>query len=453
MATQLSNMSTETKLQTITEALESGSLKQVARIINKGLSASDIAHLIESSPPKERMIIWRLIEQDLRGEVLQYLSEDIQSYFLSKLNTQEVVSVTEDLDTDDLADILQRLPDAVIQEVLDSMDTQDRLRVEAVLSYPEDTAGGLMNTDTITIRADITIDVVLRYLRRHRTLPEMTDSLLVVSRKDELVGVLPITKMLVSNPAATVREVMETDMMSIDVTTHASEVANVFERQDLVSAPVVNKDGYLLGRITIDDVVDVIRDDADHSLMSMAGLDEEEDTFAPVKKTAKRRAVWLGINLLTAFIAAGVIGMFEDTIQQVVALAVLMPIVASMGGIAGSQTLTLVIRAMAVGQISSSNLRWLLNREFFVSVINGLLWALVVAGAAVLWFQDITIGLVIAAAMLINLVVAAIVGTVLPIFLKSRNIDPALAGGVILTTVTDVVGFVAFLGLATLAFA
>ncbi len=453
MATQLSNMSTETKLQNINEALESGSLKQVARIINKGLSSSDIAHLIESSPPKERMIIWRLIEQDLRGEVLQYLSEDIQGYFLSKLNTQEVVSVTEDLDTDDLADILQQLPDAVIQEVLDSMDTQDRLRVEAVLSYPEDTAGGLMNTDTITIRADITIDVVLRYLRRHRSLPDMTDALLVVSRKDELVGVLPITKMLVSNPNATVREVMETDMMSIDVNTHASEVANVFERQDLVTAPVVNKDGYLLGRITIDDVVDVIRDDADHSLMSMAGLDEEEDTFAPVKKTAKRRAVWLGINLITAFIAAGVIGMFEDTIQQVVALAVLMPIVASMGGIAGSQTLTLVIRAMAVGQISSSNLKWLLNREFVVSVINGFLWAIVVASAAVLWFQDMTIGLVIAAAMLINLVVAAITGTVLPIFLKSRDIDPALAGGVILTTVTDVVGFVSFLGLATLAYA
>ncbi|MDX1452505.1 MAG: magnesium transporter, partial [Oleiphilaceae bacterium] len=404
-------------------------------------------------PPKERMIIWRLVEQELRGEVLQYLSEDIQGYFLSKLNTQEVVSVTEDLDTDDLADILQQLPDQVIQEVLDSMDTQDRLRVEAVLSYPEDTAGGLMNTDTITIRADITIDVVLRYLRRHRTLPEMTDSLLVVSRKDELVGVLPITKMLVSNPSATVREVMETDMMSIDVSSHASDVAKVFERQDLVSAPVVNKDGYLLGRITIDDVVDVIRDDADHSLMSMAGLDEEEDTFAPVKKTAKRRAVWLGINLITAFVAAGVIGIFEQTIQQVVALAVLMPIVASMGGIAGSQTLTLVIRAMAVGQISSSNLRWLLNREFFVSVINGLLWALVVASAAVLWFQDMTIGVVIAAAMLINLVVAAICGTVLPIFLKAQNIDPALAGGVILTTVTDVVGFVSFLGLATLAYA
>jgi magnesium transporter len=232
-----------------------------------------------------------------------------------------------------------------------------------------------------------------------------------------------------------------------------SEVAKLFERQDLVSAPVTSENNILLGRITIDDVVDVIRDDADHSLMSMAGLDEEADTFAPINKTAKRRAVWLGINLITAFIASAVIGIFENTIQQVVALAVLMPIVASMGGVAGSQTLTLVIRAMAVGQISRSNLRWLLNREFFVGLLNGILWSLVVASASIFWFEDTTIGIVIATAMIINLVVAAIAGTILPIFLKSRNIDPALAGGVILTTITDVVGFLSFLGLATLAYA
>lgn len=444
--------SPESKLQIINEALENGSLKQAARVINKGLASSDIAHLIESSPPKERAIIWRLVEQDIRGEVLQYLSEDIQAYFLSKLNTQEVISVTEDLDTDDLADILQQLPETIILEVLDSMDSQDRARVEAVLSYPEDTAGGLMNTDAITIRADITVDVVLRYLRRHRSLPEMTDSLLVVSRRNELVGVLPITKLLVSSLGATVREVMETDTISMNVDMKDSDVAKLFERQNLVSAPVVNSEGIILGRITIDDVVDVIREDADHSLMSMAGLDEEEDTFAPIRPTAKRRAIWLGINLITAFIASAVIGLFEDTIRQVVALAVLMPIVASMGGIAGSQTLTLVIRAMAVGQISKNNLTWLLNREFFVGLINGLLWSFVVSLAAVLWFQDITIGIVIALALIINLVVAAIAGTSLPIFLKARHIDPALAGGVILTTITDVVGFLSFLGLATIAY-
>tara|TARA_R110001592_G_scaffold59620_2_gene180915 strand:+ start:37154 stop:38518 length:1365 start_codon:yes stop_codon:yes gene_type:complete len=452
MVSQYKPTNEESKFKSINDALDSGSIKQLARVVNKGLNPSDIAHLIESSPPKERNLIWRILDAELRGEVLQYLSDDIQSYFLSKLNPQEVLSVTEDLDTDDLADILQQLPEAVIQEVLDSMDSQDRVRVEKVLAYPEDTAGGMMNTDPVTIRPDISIDVVLRYLRRHRSLPDMTDQLLVVNRKDELIGSLPINKLLVSNHSATVREVMETDIISIHVNLKENEVANLFERQDLVSAPVINDQGLLLGRITIDDVVDVIRDGADHSLMSMAGLDEEEDTFAPIKQTSQRRAVWLGINLITAFIASFVIGIFEGTIEKVVALAVLMPIVASMGGVAGSQTLTLVIRAMAVGQISRSNLSWLLNREFFVGAINGLLWAIVVAGVAIIWFQDLIIGMVIAAAMVINLVVAAITGTVLPIFLKSRNIDPALAGSVILTTVTDVTGFLSFLGLATLAY-
>jgi magnesium transporter len=453
MAAQYPSNSPESKLDAIREAIEAGSTKQVARIVNKGLAPSDIAHLIESSPPKQRALIWRLLDLGLKGDVLQYLGEDVQFHFLSKLNTQEVISVTEDLDTDDLADILQQLPQTVILDVLDSMDLQDRQRIESVLAYDEDTAGGLMNTDTVTIRADITIEVVLRYLRRHKALPEMTDKLLVVSRKDALIGSLPLTKMLVSSPYATVREVMETDIITIDVNMPDNEVAKLFERQDLVSAPVISEHNLLLGRITIDDVVDVIRDDADHSLMSMAGLDEEEDTFAPINKTAKRRAVWLGINLITAFIASAVIGIFENTIQQVVALAVLMPIVASMGGVAGSQTLTLVIRAIAVGQISRSNLSWLLNREFFVGLLNGILWSLVVASASIFWFEDTTIGIVIAIAMIINLVVAAIAGTILPIFLKSRNIDPALAGGVILTTITDVVGFLSFLGLATFAYA
>ena len=331
------------------------------------------------------------------------------------------------------------------------MDEQDRQRVEEVLSYPEDTAGGLMNTDTITVRPDISIDVVLRYLRRHRNLPPMTDSLIVVSRPPtEFIGMLPITKMLVSNLAATVREVMDTDIEPIPVTLSDTKVATLFERYDLISAPVVSEEGRLLGRITIDDVVDVIREDADHSLMSMAGLDEDEDTFAPILKTTRRRAVWLGINLLTAFTASAVIGLFEATIEKVVALAVLMPIVASMGGIAGSQTLTLVIRGMAVGQISGANVGWLLNREFIAGALNGLLWAVVVASAATLWFSDIMIGAIIAAALIINLIAAALGGTVLPLFLKSRNIDPALAGSVILTTVTDVVGFMAFLGLATI---
>ncbi|MAL97982.1 magnesium transporter [Hydrocarboniclastica marina] len=440
------------RLRSLSEALDSGSLQQVARILNGGLSPSDIAHLLESSPPRQRTLLWSLVDKELEGEVLQYLSDDIRSYFLSQLDPQEVASVIESFEPDDLADLLQQLPEAVIQEVLETMDEQDRQRVEAVLAYPEDTAGGLMNTDTVTVRPDLSIEVILRYLRRHRALPAITDSLFVVNRKDDFIGVLPLTTLLVANPAATVREVMHTDLDPIPVTLGDNEVANLFERHDLISAPVVSDSGKLLGRITIDDVVDVIREDAAHSLMGMAGLDEEEDTFAPILKTTRRRAVWLGINLITAFIASAVIGLFEHTIEQVVALAVLMPIVASMGGIAGSQALTLVIRGMAVGQISPQNIGWLLNRELIVGALNGLAWALVVAVAAVFWFNDLTIGLVIAAALVINLVAAAVAGTTLPLILKARKIDPALAGGVILTTITDVIGFASFLGLATLAY-
>lgn len=439
------------KLLSLNEALESGAINRVRRIINSGLAPVDVAHLIESSTPRDRKLLWDLVDKEIEGEVLQYLSDDIQSQFLSDMSAAEVADMTADLDADDVADMLQQLPERVIQEVLDSMDHQDRSRLEAILGYPEDSAGGLMNTDTITIRPDITLDVVLRYLRRHQSLPDMTDNLLVVNRQSEFIGVLPIRKLLVSDPQQTVREVMSTGGVTvIQATQHETEVAKLFERHDLVSAPVVDANGILLGRITIDDVVDVIRETADHSLMSMAGLDEDEDTFAPALKTARRRAVWLGINLITAFIASAVIGMFDKTIQQVVALAVLMPIVASMGGIAGSQVLTLVIRGQALGHLSSANFTWLFNRELIVAALNGVLWAIVIAIITWLWFGDEMIAVIIAAAIIINLMAAAVTGAALPQILKSQGIDPALAGGVILTTVTDVVGFMSFLGLATL---
>ena len=438
------------KLRILNAALESGALSQVERILNSGLPPADIAHLINTSPPKARRVIWDLVDKDLEGEVLQYLNEENQSQFLADFSTEELVDLTTELDDDDVADILQQLPERVTQEVLDSMDTSDRARLEAVLGYPEDSAGGLMNTDTVTIRPDITLEVALRYLRRHRSLPEMTDSLLVVNRSNEFIGILPINKLLVSDPQQTVREVMSTEVYIIPATMHDSDVAKLFERHDLVSAPVVDAAGQLIGRITIDDVVDVIREAADHSLMSMAGLDEEEDTFAPALKTSRRRAVWLGINLLTALAASAVIGLFDKTIEQVVALAVLMPIVASMGGIAGSQVLTLVIRGQALGQLSNANFRWLFNRELAVAAINGLLWALVIAGITMLWFRDPGIAVIIGSAIIINLLIAAMTGAALPLLLKTWGIDPALAGGVILTTVTDIVGFMSFLGLATL---
>ncbi|MCP4597270.1 magnesium transporter [Neptuniibacter sp.] len=444
---------TKSQLDILSEALDSGEFRQIRYTLNHTLRATEVARLIEKSPPKERQVLWNLVSQELEPEVLQHLGDDIQADILSRMNTEEVAALTESLDSDDMVDILQQLPNRVMKETLRIMDKQNRRRVEQLLSYPEDTAGGLMNTDTTTIRPDITIETALRYIRRHDEIPEMTDSLIVVSRKDSYIGLLPLTKLLVTDPSITIREVMNTDIEPIDANMPDDQVALLFEEHDLVSAPVVDEEGKLLGRITIDDVVDVIREDADHSLMSMAGLDEDEDTFAPVMKTTRRRAVWLGINLLTAFIASAVIGLFEDTIEKVVALAVLMPIVASMGGIAGSQTLTLVIRGQALGHVERSNAGWLLNREMIVGAMNGVLWALVIAVVAVIWFQDMNIGIIIALAIVINLVAGAIAGTLLPIMLKSMGIDPALAGSVLLTTITDVVGFFAFLGLATVFYA
>ncbi|MYM64627.1 magnesium transporter [Pseudomaricurvus sp. HS19] len=444
--------SIQTQLGEIRNALDSGTFQQVRRMLN-GLRPVEIGHLIESSPAPSRKILWQLIDKELEGEVLQELPEDLQAQILKRMDTAAVVELTEGMDTDDLADILQRLPDQVIQEVLAAMSAQDRARVEQVLSYDEDTAGGLMDTDTITIRPRLTLDVVLRYLRRHDELPASTDNLIVVNTKGQFVGLLPLTKLLTSSPAMTVREIMLTDVEAIPAQMPDTEVAKLFERHDWISAPVIDSDGVVLGRITIDDVVDVIREDADHSFMSMAGLDEEEDTFASVMSTTPRRAIWLGINLLTALIASSVINIFQDTIDKVVALAVLMPIVASMGGVAGSQTLTVVIRGMALGQIGQNNISWLLSREFQVATINGLLWALLMAAVAGAWFNDPVIAFIIAVAMVINLLTAATAGALLPITLRKMNIDPALAGSVALTTVTDVVGFFAFLGLATYFYA
>ncbi len=330
------------------------------------------------------------------------------------------------------------------------MDKQDRQRLEVVLHYPEDSAGGLMNVDVVTVRADVTLDVVMRYLRMRGELPHNTDKLFVVDRHDCYRGALALTQLLTNEPEQIVAAVMDRDIRGIPATQTDVEVARQFENHDLLSAAVVSEDNKLLGRITIDDVVDVIREDADHSLLSMAGLDEEDDTFAPVMKSARRRALWLGINLFTAFLASWVIGNFQATLEQVVALAVLMPIVASMGGIAGSQTLIIVIRGLALGQIGSSNARWLMYKELAVSILNGLGWAVVVAVISALWFSNRDIGLVIAAALIINLMCAALAGLSIPFILKRLNIDPALAGSVILTTFTDVIGFMVFLGLGTI---
>ncbi len=444
---------TQAQLSQFSHILETnGEMRSVKRMLN-GLKPTDISKLLESSPPPSRKILWSMVDDEKRGEVLQEISDELTGQILKTMNTQEVADITQDLDADDIADILQQLPDRVIQEVLEAMSEQNRSRVETVLSYEEDSAGGLMNTDIITVRPRFTLDVVIRYLRRHDEIPNSTDQLFVVNQDDVFLGTLSMSKLLTSDPSISVREIMRTDTDALPVTMEDSTVAQLFEQNDWVSAAVVNEHNQIVGRITIDDVVDVIIEDADHSLMSLAGLDEDEDTFAPLMRTTPRRAIWLGINLLTAIIASSVINVFQDTIDKVVALAVLMPIVASMGGVAGSQTLTVVIRGMALGKIGPSNQRWLLSREIFSGLLNGLLWASILAVITALWFNDITMALIIGIATIINLLTAAIGGTLLPSMLKKLGADPALAGGVALTTLTDVVGFLAFLGLATAFYA
>ncbi len=437
------------RLQRFSEALESGRLINIRQMVNE-LHPAEIGHLLESLPGNERELVWEMVDAEKDGEILSYVNDDVRAKLIHQMETDELVAAAESLDTDDLADILQDLPDMVIHEVLQSMSEQDRFRLEAVLSFPEDSAGGLMNIDTVTVRPNVTIDVVLRYLRLRGELPEMTDHLFVVNRNDQFLGLLSIADIVTKDPSLMVGQVMIHDFEPIHADMSETEVAGLFEKRDLVSAPVVDGDGKLLGRITIDDVVDVIRDEAEHSIMSMAGLDEEDDIFAPVVISSRRRGIWLGINLVTALIASWVIGLFEGTIEQVVALAVLMPIVASMGGIAGSQTLTLVIRGMALGHIGSANARRILTKELAVGVLNGLLWAFVVAVISTIWFGNYMIGVIIAAAMLINLVAAALAGATIPLMMKKLGIDPALSSSVVLTTVTDVIGFFAFLGLATL---
>ncbi len=439
----------EQRLQEVTAALARGMYVQARRLLHN-LPAWDIALLLESSPPKSRLIIWQLVDADEHGDILEELSEEVQKSIIRQMAPDKLAAATEGMDTDDLAYVLRSLPEQVYQEVLKSMDEQDRQRAELALSYDEETAGAMMSTDTITVRPDVSIDVVLRYLRLKGELPDGTDKLYVVNREDKFIGTVALTSLLTVDPTRLVHDVMDDDVQSIPFDMDETEVAKLFERQDWISAPVVDADNRLLGRITIDDVVDIIREDAQHSMLSMAGLDDDEDTFAPVGKSAGRRSLWLGVNLVTALLAAMVSSLFEDILAQMAILAILNTIVPSMGGIAGSQTLTLVIRGMALGHIGASNQRWLIWKELSIGLINGVVWAVLIAGVVALWKQDLTIGIIIAFAMFANLVAAGLAGVTIPLILKKYEIDPALAGGVILTTITDVVGIFAFLGTATL---
>jgi magnesium transporter len=441
--------STDTRLERLRAALDSGRLQRVQRLLHS-LPTAEIALLLESMPIGEREVVWGLVDPEDRGEVLVHVAEEVRDGLIREMPIEELVAATEGLEVDDLADLIEDLPETVTQQLLRSMDRENRQRLEVVLSYEPDTAGGLMNTDTVTVRPDVSIDVVLRYLRLRGSLPEHTDTLFVVDRGGHYLGVLSVNQLLTLDPELVIATAMDTAVKPIEVNSSAADVAKQFETLDLVSAPVVNEESLLVGRITVDDVMDVIRDEAEHSMLSMAGLDEEEDLFAPITQRARRRAIWLGINLMTAFVAARVVGLFEASIEQIVALAVLMPVVASMGGIAGSQTLVLMIRGLALGSIGAGNARTLLLKELAVASINGLIWGVVVGLVTWVWFKNAQLSLVIALALGLNQVNGVLTGVWLPLLLKRLGIDPALAGSVLLTTFTDTGGFFMLLGLGTL---
>ncbi len=408
---------------------------------------SEIADLLESLPGRHRRTLWELVDPDLEGDVLTEVQDAVRAGLLADMQPQEVAAMARELDTDDAADILQDLPEERVDSVLLSMDAQNRERIASLLSYPEDTAGGLMDTDVVWVRADVSLDVVARYLRQLGELPDHTDNLVVVDRENQYLGVLALADVLVNRSEDSVGEHMA-EGVGIAADMPEEDVARLFEQRDLISAAVLDQDRKLLGRITIDDVVDVIQELAEQSVRNMAGLGED-DLFASVLSSTRRRALWLGISLLSVFLAAWVIGRFEATIQELVALAILMPIVAGMGGIAGSQALTISVRGLALGQISRQNARSLVLKECTIGLLNGALWASVVGFVATLWFGNQGLGLIIGLAMIINLVCAALAGSMIPLILKKFGVDPAIAGGVILTTFTDVIGFMTFLGLAT----
>jgi len=429
--------------------LEQDSQVEIRNFIHS-LYPAETAHLLESLDLPERKKIWNVIPPNVMGEILIRVRTEVGQGLLKITDRKDLIKATENLESDDMADLLHVLPEPLLSEVMEAMGVHERNRLESTLAYDEHTAGGLMSLDVLTIRADVTLDVVTRFLRKRKMMPSATDSLIVVDRLDRVQGVLSLSSLLIHDPETKVSDAMDSKRKGIPYQMPAAEVAMMFEQRQMLSAPVVRENGRLMGRITIDDVVNLIREEADHSIMSMAGLDEEQDMFAPVLTSAKRRAVWLGVNLITAFLASWVIGLFEATLEQIVALAVLMPIVASMGGIAGSQTLTLVVRGLALRQVSAANATKLLIKELSVGVVNGVSWAVIVAIIASIAFQSTDLGMLLGAALVINLVCASVAGASIPLMLDRLGIDPALAGGVLLTTVTDCVGFLAFLGLATI---
>ena len=449
MAEAVRHDKTARQLRLLSDALDSGRLGPVRRLVNT-LSPAEIGNLLESLPPAKRTVVWGLVDPEDDGEVLVHVGDEVREGLLAEMDPDEIVAAVEDLDIDDLADLVEDLPGTVIDEVLKAMDRENRERLEQVLSYDEDTAGRLMNPDVVTVRTDTTVDVVLRYLRLRGELPEHTDHLYVVSRRHQYLGRIALQALLTHEANTPINQLLDDEQPAIDVDESSDEVARQFSDHDWISAPVVDDGNVLLGRITIDDVVDIIREQAEHQALGAAGLDEDEDMFSPVLRATRRRLIWLSINLGTAFLAASVVDRFAGTIDQLGALAVLMPIVAGMGGNAGTQVLALMVRGLALGQVGASNVRILLWKEARVALLNGLVLGTVLALIVLAWFQSIALSAVIAIALTLNLLFAATAGVMVPLTLKRMGYDPALASSIFLTTVTDVMGFFTFLGLATL---
>lgn len=414
------------------------------------LHPADVAAILEALPLEQRLDVWELVKVERDGDILLEVSDAVRQTLIADMNTDELLAAAEQLDTDELADLAPDLPKDVLQELLDSLDTQNRARLQSALSYAEDTVGGIMDFDIITIRENISLEVALRYMRRLGSLPDHTDKLFVVDRNEILLGVLPLKRLVVNDLAASVADVMAADAVVFHPDEAADEIAKAFERYDLVTAPVVDENNKLVGRVTVDAVMDFIREEAESDLLSMAGLREEEDFFASIWKSVQNRWAWLALNLMTALVASRVIGLFEGSIEKIVALAALMPIVAGIGGNSGNQTTTMIVRGLALGQVASHNMQSLITKELGVALLNGLIWGGVLGAISYALYGNINLGLVMMAAMTLNLLLAALMGVVIPLSMNKFGRDPAVGSSVLITAVTDSGGFLIFLGLATI---
>ena len=416
----------------------------------ENLHPADVAYILESLPLDDRLRVWDLVKAERDGEILLEVSDAVRQTLIADMDSHELLAAAEQLDTDELADLAPDLPKDVLQDLMYSLDAQNRERLQSALSYPEDAVGAVMDFDVVTIREDITLEVALRYLRRLNTLPDHTDKLFVVDRNDVLRGVLPLKRLVVSELDANVADIMTDDAVVFHPEDVADDAAKAFERYDLVTAPVVDSNNKLVGRITVDAVMDFIREEAEADMLSMAGLREEEDYFSSIWKSVQNRWAWLAINLITAIVASRVIGLFEGSIEKIVALAALMPIVAGIGGNSGNQTTTMIVRGLALGQISSHNMQSLVKKELGVALLNGLIWGGVLGIISFLIYKNMDLGLVMMAAMTLNLLLAAIMGVIIPLVMSKFGRDPAVGSSVLITAMTDSGGFMIFLGLATI---